>query len=252
MGISQKASPPARGRNLPLQFKHVLDGLGQRENVLARLSLEERQDVLRQGVIRRYNAGQTIFTQATTHRHSYFILKGVVRASYQSYNGRVCTVAYWTKDELVGGPYFLNDRSMYLWSAKAVELTDLLTISGTKLRALSLRMPSLAVAIIDALSYKIHWFSMLLQIMATQSVEGRLAALLVGLGAAYGLETPKGLFIRHPFTQTDLAEMIGSSRQWVNHTLGHFQRSGVLSMLRGRILIRDWTALQDTLGVSGE
>jgi CRP/FNR family cyclic AMP-dependent transcriptional regulator len=246
--MSPKGSHPACGRSLPLQFKDVLDGLGQRENVLARLRPEERQDVLQHGVIRRYSAGETIFTQAAAHGHSYFILDGLVRTSYHSYNGRVCTVAYWTKDELVGGPYFLNDHSIYLWTAKAVELTDVLTISGTKLRALSLRMPSLAVAIIDALSYKIHWFSILLQIMATQSVDGRLAALLVGLGTAYGVETPEGLLIRHPFTQTDLAEMIGSTRQWVNHTLGHFQTRGVLSTVQGRILIRDRAALYDALG----
>lgn len=248
MGISRKDSRPAYWRSLPLQFKHILDGLDQRENVLARLLPKERQEVLQHGVIKRYKPGQTLFRQAAVHGHSYFILKGIVRASYQSYNGRVCTVAYWTDDELVGGPYFLNDRSIYLWSAKAVGPTDVLTISGTKLRALSLRMPALAVAIIEALSYKIHWFSMLLQIMATQSVDGRLAGLLVALGAAYGLETPDGLLIRHPFTQSDLAEMIGSTRQWVNRTLGQFQASGVLSMLHGRILIRDWSALQDTLG----
>jgi len=232
------------------QFKHVLDGLAQRENVLARLTPDERQAVLKAGAVKRYRAGQTIFSQATVHEHSYFILKGIVRASYQSFNGRVCTIAYWTKDELVGGPYFLNDRSMYLWSAKAVELTDLLTMSGTELRALSLRMPSLAVAIIDALSYKIHWFSLLLQIMATQSVDGRLAALLVALGSAYGLDTPQGLLIGHPFTQTDLAEMIGSSRQWVNRTLGQFQTRGVLGRLRGRILIRNRSALNNMLEVS--
>jgi CRP/FNR family transcriptional regulator, cyclic AMP receptor protein len=233
---------------MPVEFKHVFDRLDQRENVLARLRPEERQEVLQHGAIKRYSAGQTIFTQAAAHGHSYFILKGVVRASYQSYNGRVCTVAYWTKDELVGGPYFLNDHSIYLWSAKAVELTDVLTISGTELRALSLRMPSLAVAIIDALSYKIHWFSMLLQIMTTQSVDGRLAALLVGLGTAYGLETREGLLIRLPFTQTDLAEMIGSTRQWVNRKLGLFQARGILRMVQGRIVIQDWTALQEALG----
>ena len=149
MRIDKKGAKPA-----PPQFKHVLDGLAQRENVLAQSTPAERQIVLRHGVIKRYTAGQTVFSQATIYEHSFFILKGIVRASYQSYNGRVSTVAYWTKDALVGGPYFLNDRSMYLWSAKAVEVTDLLAMSGAELRALSLRMPSLAVAIIDALSYK--------------------------------------------------------------------------------------------------
>jgi CRP/FNR family transcriptional regulator, cyclic AMP receptor protein len=246
--VIKKHVQTGNGRISPFPFKHILDGLGHRENVLARLRPEERQSVLECGVVKRFTAGQTIFSQTGTHGFSYFILKGVVRASYQSYNGHVCTVAYWTKDELVGGPYFLNDSSIYLWSAKAVELTEVLTISGTKLRALSLRMPSLAVAIIDALSYKIHWFSILLQIMATRSVDGRLAALLVGLGTAYGAGTSEGLLIRYPFTQSDLAEMIGSTRQWVNHTLGEFQANGVLSISHGRVLIRNLAALQDTLG----
>ena len=247
MRISQERPRPG-STSLPLQFNHILDGLSRRENVLACLTPEERDAVLQHGRIKRFSAGKTIFSQGTAHGYSYFILNGVVRTSYLSYNGRESTVAYWTKDELVGGPYFLSDYSMYLWTASAVELTDVLSISGTELRALSLRMPTLAVAIIDALSYKIHWFSLLLQIMATESVECRLGALLVGLGKAYGLDTPDGLLIRHAFTQTDLARMIGASRQWVNRTLGKFQTTGVLKMLQGRILIRDWAVLYETLG----
>jgi CRP-like cAMP-binding protein len=246
--IGAKGKIGAGTQDARFQFKNPFDGLARRENVLASLSETERAEVLQQGVIKHYKTGQTVFTQTATHGYSYFILKGLVRASYQSYNGRVCTVAYWTKDELIGGPYFFNDQSIYIWSGKAVEPSDLLTISGTKLRALCLRMPSLAVAIAEALSYKIHWFSILLQIMGTQTVEGRLGTLLIGLGTAYGLKGPDGTLIRHPFTQSDLAEMIGSTRQWVNRTLGQFQGSGVLAMQQGRILIRDWSALQKALG----
>ena len=101
---------------------------------------------------------------------------------------------------------------------------------------------------LDALSFKLHWFSLLLQVMGTQSVEGRLGVLLLGLATAYGAETEDGLLIRYTFTQSDLAKMIGVSRQWVNNALGQFQKKGAISIVKGRFLIRNKLILKESLG----
>jgi CRP/FNR family cyclic AMP-dependent transcriptional regulator len=229
-------------------FRDVLDRLDQREDVLGNLAPKDRDDLIKHGTVRKYRNGEPIFLQGTIHRNTYFILRGVVRTSYISHNSKEYTVAYWSTGDLVGGPYFINDNTTYLWSGYANEPTEVLAIPGNRLRELALRTPSLAVAMLDAMSFKIHWFSLLLQVMGTQSVEGRLGILLLGLSTAYGAETEDGLLIRYAFTQSDLAKMIGVSRQWVNNALGHFQRKGALSIVKGRFLIRNKAALKESLG----
>lgn len=229
-------------------FRDILDRLSRREDILGNLGAIEREDLMKHGAVRKYRNGEQVFSQGAAHKHTYFILRGVIRSSYLSHNGKEYTVAYWSKGDIVGGPYFINDDTTYLWSGYAVEPTDVLAISGKSLRELALRTPTLAVAMLDALSFKIHWFSMLLQVMGTQSVEGRLGVLLLGLGTAYGAETEDGLLIRYTFTQSDLAKMIGVSRQWVNNALGQFQKKGALSIVKGRFLIRNKTILRESLG----
>jgi CRP-like cAMP-binding protein len=229
-------------------FQDVLARLNQREDVLGNLTPKDREDLIKHGTVRKYRNGESIFLQGTIHRNTYFILRGVVRTSYISHNSKEYTVAYWSKGDLVGGPYFINDDTTYLWSGYANEPTEVLAIPGNRLRELALRTPSLAVAMLDAMSFKIHWFSLLLQVMGTQSVEGRLGVLLLGLSTAYGAETEDGLLIRYAFTQSDLAKMIGVSRQWVNNALGHFQRKGALSIVKGRFLIRNKAILKESLG----
>lgn len=232
----------------PAAFRDIFDRLGQREDVLGSISPAEREEVIRHGTIKKFRHGELIFSQGASHKYTYFILRGVVRTSFISHNGKEYTLAYWLKGELVGGPYFISDGTTYLWSGYAAEPTELLAIPGNTLRDLASRVPSLAIAMLDALSFKIHWFSLLLQIMGTQCAEGRLGILLLGLGTCYGVETADGLLIRYAFTQTDLAKMIGVSRQWVNNALGHFQKKGALATVKGRFLIKNQSILKDSLG----
>jgi predicted DNA-binding protein (UPF0251 family) len=42
--------------------------------------------------------------------------------------------------------------------------------------------------------------------------------------------------------------MIGVSRQWVNNALGHFQKKGAISIVKGRFLIRNKMILKESLG----
>ena len=229
-------------------FHDILERLDRREDVLGNLSAPDRDELMKHGTIKKYRNGDLVFPQGTLHSHTYFILRGVIRTSYISHNSKEYTVAYWSKGDIVGGPYFINDDTTYLWSGYAVEPTEVLAISGARLRDLALRTPTLAVAMLDALSFKLHWFSLLLQVMGTQSVEGRLGILLLALGTAYGTETKDGLLIRYAFTQSDLAKMIGVSRQWVNNALGHFQKKGAPSIVKGRFLIKNKMILKESLG----
>lgn len=247
--MSDKTQPIAcAGKANSAAFHDILDRLNKREDVLGHLSASDRDELMKHGTVKKYRNGDLVFPQGTLHSHTYFILRGVVRTSYISHNSKEYTVAYWSKGDIVGGPYFINDDTTYLWSGYAVEPTEVLAISGARLRDLALRTPTLAVAMLDALSFKLHWFSLLLQVMGTQSVEGRLGILLLALGIAYGTETNDGLLIRYAFTQSDLAKMIGVSRQWVNNALGQFQKKGALSIVKGRFLIKNKMILKESLG----
>ncbi len=120
------------------------------------------------------------------------------------------------------------------------------------MRALVAAVPELAVAIVEALSFKVQWLSSLVQVLGTESVSRRLGHLLDTLCELYGAESDEGITINAPFTHEDLAAMVGASRQWVTMALARFQSRGVLKLGKRRIevLRRDRLASSSEIIVS--
>ena len=90
------------------------------------------------------------------------------------------------------------------------------------MRELAGQRGDLALTLIDALVHKSQCYCALLQLLATQSMRVRLARLLTML-TARGDGADTGL------SHSQLASMIGSTRQWVSLTLARFEADGLIA-----------------------
>ena len=216
----------------------------RRLNLFENLSDSECSLLLARCTERNIAAGSTVFAQAGSHTATFLVKSGLVRTYYCSPTGKEITVAYWSAGDIVGGPHFFDDYGVHVWTGDAVENSVVLAIKGRDLRELSARIPAIAECVIDSLSFKLHWVSLLLQTRCTESVCHRLANMLVRLSEMYGVECEDGILIRYPFTQEDLANMVGATRQWVNMTFGQFQRDGFVRIKKRRLVILDVARLR--------
>ena len=91
-----------------------------------------------------------------------------------------------------------------------------------------LKIPALALGIIEGLSFKGRCYSSLAQMLGTRSPMERLAHLLLHLMDLYGVEERGGTLIAASFTHADLSHMVGVTRQWVTTTLKRLSEMGVL------------------------
>jgi CRP-like cAMP-binding protein len=189
--------------------------------------------------------GSVLFSQGESHKGAYFILNGLVKTYYLSPMGKAMTMAHWSEGAMVGGPDFF-ERSTHIWSAAALADSVVLVIGGAELDYLVNRFPDLARYIIRTLTFKMQWLSELLQITSTESVTDRLAHLLVKLAEMYGTQTEKGLTIPQDFSQEELANMVGASRQWVNLTLSRLHRAQLIYSVGREITLRDVEGLKQT------
>ncbi len=78
-----------------------------------------------------------------------------------------------------------------------------------------------------------------LEAMAYQRVDQRLARKLLDLGQRFGASTVRGTLIQARLTQQEMAEMIGTTRETLAHTLGDFRRRGLLESSKHNVVIRD-------------
>ena len=230
-----KVQPPdGRSREPPRPATHR--STLRQPNILAQLSEAERHTFLAACRKRTFTPGEGIFGQGTQSIGAYIVLSGLVRTYYVSAVGKEITLAFWSEGDWIGAPDFFGGQPLHIWSAVAVEASAALVMPGTRLKELAAEIPAIAMSVIAALTFKVNWISLLLQTLGTESVSERLARLLMTLGDVHGELREEGIAIRYPFSQEDLAAMVGASRQWVNMALARLHRKGILCS-RGRQLI---------------
>ena len=130
-----------------------------------------------------------------------------------------------------------------MWNSVAVEPSVGLWLPGSALRKLISETPSLAIAVIEGLVYKSMCYTALLQIMGTQSKTSRLGHLLLTLSTPRTHE-PNVADIGTHFTQEELANMVGSTRQSISTSLDKFERQGLIERQGIEIRIADVAGLR--------
>ena len=142
---------------------------------------------------------------------------GRVRVFYTAPSGREITLAYWHPGNFVGGPEIFGAGGT-LWSGVAATNGTMMKIpQGKALRTLVMQIPTLAIEIIEGLTFKGKCYSALAQMLGTRSITERLADLLLHLIDIYGVKEPQGVLIGAAFTHADLPQWVGAAGQWVYH-----------------------------------
>lgn len=238
----------AAGGDPPVERKPDLHHAPLRQqDLFEKLSPHDRAQVLAKCSEQHIKSGTLLYTQGMRHVDTYILKQGLIRTYYSSPMGREIALAYWSSGDLLGGPNFFDEEALHLWSAQAVEDCTVLAIRGQDFRYVASHIPALAEQVFDALCFKMRWFSLLVQMLGTESVSSRLANLLLILSELYGIKTDEGIAIKYCFSQEDLAHMVGATRQWVSVALGHLQKSGILRIRKRRLVVLNIDSLRSLI-----
>ena len=218
--------------------------VGGAPNLLARLSAEDYMAVRERGREISAECGEHVFRQGAPHDGIFIIESGSVRTYYTGPSGREITLAYWTPGHFVGGPEVFGGGE-HMWSGVAIRRSRLLHLRGADLERLMMRLPAVAIGIVEGLVFKGKCYSALVHMLGTRSVVERLAQLLLTLAELDGAPTPAGgIAVARQVTHEELATMVGATRQWVTKTLENFQKDGTISVADRRITIHRRDRLQ--------
>ena len=218
--LLSEAEPQAGGP------RPLLQGLSERERAL----------VTERGRRRVLYRGATLFTQGTPHDGIWIVETGRIRVFYSAPSGREITLAYWYPGNFVGGPEVFGE-GVHSWSGMAASNSSVLHLPGRALRQLVTQIPTLALGVIEGLSFKGRCYSTLAQMLGTRSITERLAHLLLHLTELYGVPEEDGTVVAATFTHADLAHMVGATRQWVTISLKRLAEQGVVATRRSQIVI---------------
>jgi CRP/FNR family transcriptional regulator, cyclic AMP receptor protein len=207
----------------------------QPAGILAGLTPAERQTVIALCQRRHLKRHDILFEQGRRNEGIYLIESGLIRVYCLAPSGREITRAFWYPGNFVGGPEIFG-RGRHVWSARAVRKSEVLLLRGADLRRLVACMPNLALGVIESLIFKAKCYAAQFQMLGRCSAEQRLERLLDHLAELHGVQTDEGISIGLTLTHSDLAHLVGTTRQWISGALKRLEHKGAITVRRTYLL----------------
>ncbi len=211
--------------------------------LFAGLCPEALQAIARTLRVRRFRRGEVLFHEGDPGDALFIVASGAVKVVVPSEEGGEAILATLRRGDFLG-ELALLDGAPRSASAIALEPTEALALPRIQFRALADTEPAIRDALLEALAGELRRLTTHVAELHFLDMTGRLAARLAQLAEEHGERLPDGsIRLDAPLTQSDLAAMIGATRQSVNKLLGEFEQSGLVRLEREAIVVPDLPAL---------
>ena len=212
--------------------------------MFASLSTEEVEELAALGVPRQWEPGEVVFREGDQGDTCYVVEHGAVRITRGSgAGGRSITLAE-MRDGDMFGELAIFDAETRSATAEVIEPTTAVALLAADVRRLLTSHPDTAVKMLAALARRLRAANEQIARQSFQTVAGRVAAALLAQVEARGDGDQEGDVLIEA-TQTDIAQLAGSTRESTSRFLAELERAGLLTTGRGRVVVHDPSALRN-------
>ena len=186
-----------------------------------------------------YNKKDYIYFEADSANKVYLIESGKVKIGYYSECGTEVIKAILTKGELFGEKAILGDEKRDEFAQSIDKKTSVCPISVETMHDLMRDNQSFSFKIYKFIGFKFKKLERRLQLLLFKDTKTRLLEFLDELCADFGYNCDKSgdYIVKHPYTQKDMASLIGTSRPTINILLNELKEEKYLEFNRNEIRI---------------
>jgi CRP-like cAMP-binding protein len=180
--------------------------------------------------------GETLFRRGDPGTGLLIVVKGRIRIAVPSSEGRDGVLNLMRAGEVVGEIALLDGHPR---TADAVADTDgeVMLLERRDLLPLLAENGALALALMEVLCERLRQTSAQVEALMFQEMGPRIARALLQLSQVQRLASVA-------VTQKQLGEMAGTSRESANRTLKAWEAKGLVSLVPGRVTLRDEEAIR--------
>ena len=194
-------------------------------------------------VPRTFGAGEVVFLEGDDSDTCYIVRSGHARAIRAHPDGRSLTLAQFGPGDIFG-ELAMFDSEKRSATVEALEETEALAILGGDMRRLLRVHPDIAVKLVISLGRRLRETNERLTRQSFQTVQSRVASVLLQLVEAARSEGAGDGDVLITSTQSELAQLAGSSRESASRFLAVLERAGLITQGRGRLTVHDTGALE--------
>lgn len=197
------------------------------------MNLSDEELILHHGArLLRLGKGELIFSQGEQATQFYIVKSGKVKMSHFNEQGREFIQGYFSAGQSFGEPPLIAKLN-YPASAFASEESEVWKMPYEQFVELLKEHFEIHLGLLETLSERLIYKSMMLSEVAVEDAEHRLQSLLGYLKKERGI--PVGKEYPVPFTRQQLADMTGLRVETVIRTIKSMEQKGILDIIEGKI-----------------
>jgi len=220
-----------------MTHRDIASALGT-SSLFCRLDEQGRNALAARCTLHAYRHGQPVFLQGDPGDDLFLVLSGAVKLFVSSPDGEEVLIAVCRPVEAFG-EIAVIDGGTRSAGAEAVEDSKLIVLSRGVLAESFRDEPAVAEALLWALVSTLRRITDRTTDLVFLDLASRLAKLLLALADAQALgQSDTGpLHVDLGLTQSDLAHMVGGSRQAINRILAGYERRGIITRDGKRLIL---------------
>jgi CRP/FNR family transcriptional regulator len=210
-------------------------------SIFKNLSINEKVQIMDRAITKKYQKGEMIFSTLDSAANLWVINQGKVKLTKISPEGKEQIIRILYKGEFLGELSLFSDEKMTT-NAFALENSEICVIRGKDIINLIHSKPDIAVKFLAAYTKRIKEAEAMIENIGIYDIEQRIIKTL--------LEelTPNNDEITLPFSKSDFASIIGTTRETLSRKLAKFQDLGIIKLKGQRqIIILDKNQLENIL-----
>ncbi|WP_417289484.1 Crp/Fnr family transcriptional regulator [Corallibacter sp.] len=186
-----------------------------------------------------YKKKDYIYFEEDSANKVYLIEKGKVKIGYYNDDGTEVTKAILTKGELFGEKAILGVEKRDEFAQSLDNNTSICPISVNTMHELMRDNQTFSFKIYKFIGFKFKKLERRLQLLLFKDSKTRLLEFLNELCTEYGYncEQTGNQIIKHPYTQKDIASLIGTSRPTLNILMNELKDAHIIDFNRKEIRI---------------
>ncbi|MFZ1702976.1 MAG: Crp/Fnr family transcriptional regulator [Saprospiraceae bacterium] len=207
------------------------------------LSIEEVEYLASKSIVRTLRKDETIFKFGDTSEKFYLVLKGIIKLSKEGYDQKEFVETFVYTGQFFGELTLAEEHVRMQNASALVADSYCLEIKKDTIFGMIEKNNALALCVIKMMGKRLEYVQNRASSLVLNDARTRIIDFIKNNVRQFGQQVGLEMLLKHTFTQQDIADFTGTSRQTVTTVLNELRKTNKIQFRRKTMLIRDMSSL---------
>ncbi|WP_026889001.1 Crp/Fnr family transcriptional regulator [Clostridium beijerinckii] len=204
--------------------------------IFENLNRDELVEIVNKINHKEFSKGDVIFTEGNIANTLYFINEGKIKLYKYTKDGKEQILHILSEGDFFGELELIKP-SKYGFNSKAIEDAKICTLTKEEMKDIMMKNPEIGIKVLETVGERLSKVENLVQNLATNDVDSRMAYLIIELKEKYGENVGGNISVKSPISREDMANYIGVTRETISRKLKKLEDENLIKIMGTKTII---------------